>query len=56
MSLEWCNNIATVNLQRRNRALKKPLPLPEDIKKLADYLMKQLTHFDLTDRSNENYL
>ncbi|XP_062574168.1 uncharacterized protein LOC134236011 [Saccostrea cucullata] len=58
MKIEWgqrVTQLAKTLLQERTFNRHTELPLPEDIKKLAAYMKKELGTLDLKDRSYENY-
>ncbi len=55
MEISWSSKLARVALQRKRMNRKKPLPLPEDIQKLASYLNGELDDFDPADTSYPNY-
>lgn len=55
MELEWCSKLARVNLEERRRNKKVELPLPSDVKKLADYLKVEIESFDKGNLTYENF-
>ncbi|XP_014669798.1 PREDICTED: protein starmaker-like [Priapulus caudatus] len=55
IKLEWTTKLARVTLETRKFNSKKPLPLPQDVLKLANFNKEELEKLDLNDASYPNY-
>ncbi|XP_060064937.1 uncharacterized protein LOC132545279 [Ylistrum balloti] len=55
MQLEWTTKLSRVALEERKHLKNKPLPLPEDVQKLAVYLRSEMENFNIEDTSYENF-
>ena len=55
MKIKWSDNLAKVALMNRKLNVRKPLPLPEDVKKLAEHINSELNNFDYNDISYSSY-
>ena len=56
MNLQLSTKLGRVLLAERKLRRQKPLPLPEDIKKLSEYICTEMQSLDLQDRSHQNFV
>ena len=55
MAINFSTKLARVLLSERRFGVRKPLPLPSDIKQLAEYISAELKAIDLKDCSYKNF-
>ena len=55
MKFEWSTHAQRLTLDIRRHLNRKPLPLPQDIVKMVDFVKKQGENFEYDDHSYSNY-